>query len=272
MVIIKRSPSRNHSRTEVLAEIIYKRKRNGFINFPVILGAGASISSGASSMRNLVTSIAGKYNLRKFYAILDQLDDSSRVALLWEHLSTTTPSSGYGALVWLLKKGYFNLIFTTNHDTLLENSLSKSGLLYGQDYAVTIMGRDTEDAIIESLSGIGPRIKIIKLHGCISIRKCAFTPVEILEFQPKVENIMSEHLTHGAIIVGHGMRDMDLDKCFTKKTGTVWYVGPKRPKVGEPISNILGSIRSNMILGYSGMFDNFFNNLRDQIAALESTI
>lgn len=270
MITGRRVSSVVDSRIGDFSNLVYRRKRHEFRPFPIILGAGASLTSGASSMKEIVTRVAGRYDLRRFYSVLDQLDETSRVALLWDCLNVVTPSIGYTALVWLLRRGYFDVVFTTNHDTLLENSLAQNGLLYGQDFVVGIIGRDTEDAMVSLLRGVGPRIKVIKLHGCISIRKCAFTPKEIIEFQPAVERLISDHLVHGALIVGHSMRDVDLNRCFSRHSGNIWYVAPRRPGPTDPMSHILDSIPSTILSGSLATFDNFFSRVRDHIVALET--
>jgi hypothetical protein len=64
------------------------------------------------------------------------------------------------------------------------------------------------------------------------------------------------------MIVGHGMRDRDVNRCLKAKGGSIWYVGPQPPS-GE-IARFMKARKAehNFIAGDDGAFDAFFIRLR----------
>jgi hypothetical protein len=64
------------------------------------------------------------------------------------------------------------------------------------------------------------------------------------------------------LIVGHGMRDSDINRCLKIRGDSIWYVGPSAPS-GE-IAQFMKVRKSeqNFISGDDGTFDSFFIQLR----------
>ena len=121
-----------------------KSVKIGNPNFSILLGAGASISSGIQSGGQLVkrwkeevyNDLDGKSydcSLEDFYRFHkpDWYDEANPYSSLFEHrydlqrqrrifvekeVAGKTPSIGYAYLVKLMAAGYFNTVFTTNFD------------------------------------------------------------------------------------------------------------------------------------------------------------
>lgn len=145
---------------KALAESMTARKKCGLEPYVLFLGAGASISSGCSSMASIVDKVLKSYDSvqhskwqseveqaflvnpeygellrdklnkekqKRFYEIWDRLDSANRYSILVDHLRPNTPlTKGYLDLAYLIQKGYFRVALSTNLDNLLEKALHQS--------------------------------------------------------------------------------------------------------------------------------------------------
>jgi hypothetical protein len=264
------------SAIKVLAKLMRVRRESGESPYVLILGAGASLTSGASSFGQVIESVVNDYSRKdptamswddqvaEFYDILDGLSESERYVIIKEHIEGQRPSAGYHALAQLAKGGYFEVIFSTNYDTFVEDAFADAGLR-SRDFTVLINGQDTEEGIIRALSYPQPRIKLVKLHGDLGARNFAFTPEEIFQFSEKVESVLTDYLSRDVMICGHGMRDDDINRCLREKGGSLWYVNPSAPTASDFIWRAMRVRKGTAIEGEDGYFDNFFCALRDEL-------
>jgi len=273
---IKVGMERRHIKT--LADLMRQRKTAGEPPYVLFLGAGASIASGAPTTSEIVDDIVRTLGDRSpetmsagekvdaFHTILDGLSDAERYTVLRRYLSRAAPSAGYQHLAALVKAGYFDTLFTTNFDTFLEDSLADAGLRARRDFVVVIVGRDSEQLIqaaVGRLGREGPQIKIIKLHGDLSSRVFALTSSEVLEFSEQTRSFLKDYLSRDVVIVGHTMRDEDINRCVSKRGGTLWYVNPSSPSADDFMHRILSVREGGVITGEYGSFDRFFGELAD---------
>jgi hypothetical protein len=252
------------------------RKENAEPPYVLMLGAGASLTSGASSFGKVIESVVDGYGVKalsavswddkvaEFYDILDGFSESERYAIIKKHIEGQRPSAGYHALAQLAKEGYFDVIFSTNYDTFVEDAFADAGLR-SRDFMVLINGQDAEEGIIKALSYSQPRIKLVKLHGDLGARVFAFTPEEIFQFSEKIERVLTDYLSRDVIINGHGMRDDDINRCLRAKGGSLWYVNPSAPTASDFIGRAMRVRKGTTIEGEDGYFDHFFCALRDEL-------
>jgi NAD-dependent SIR2 family protein deacetylase len=258
-----------------LARYMADRKKQGESPYLLVLGAGVSLPSGARSGGQVVAGVVAAHGsetdvdgmtwdqkLEAFYAILDQRSRDERYALLKPYVEGTAPSAGYQALAELARAGYFEVILSTNYDTLLEDALAGAGLRRG-DMDVLINGVHDEDEIVRQLGRRVPAIKVVKLHGDLYHRLFAFTPEEIMQFSAKIERLLHELLRADLIVCGHSMRDLDVNRCLDRQGDAVWYVNPSAPSPMETIYQILRARPGHVVAGEMGTFDRFFAALRD---------
>jgi hypothetical protein len=261
---------------KVLANLMRVRKENAESPYVLILGAGASLTSGASSFGKVIESVVNDYSVKdssamswddkvaEFYDILDGRSESERYPIIKRHIEGQRPSEGYHALAQLAKAGYFDVIFSTNYDTFVEDAFADAGLR-ARDYTVLINGQDTEEGIIRALRYPQPRIKLVKLHGDLGARIFAFTPEEIFQFGEKIEGVLTDYLSRDVIISGHGMRDDDINRCLRGEGGALWYVNPSAPTASDFIGRAMRVRKGTTIEGEGGYFDNFFCALREKV-------
>jgi len=214
----------------------------------ILLGAGASKSSGCSLFIDIANKVKEKYNLKAdnnnhsiMKAFQDYLknvnDEYERYAMLHSYFEGKELSLGYYCLAELIYKGYFNgKVMTLNIDILLEQSFQSLGLLYPKDFTVLIPEYHKEEKIKKSLefkeSRIPPHIKIIKLHGDLYAPIFMLRPGETFESLPYIKSFLEQSLNNHVIIIGYSMSfsDFDIAKCFEKnREKNIWYVNQDKP-------------------------------------------
>ncbi len=223
----------------------------------LVLGTGVMLSDHIRDM--------GFQDTVTFYKNLDAHNAAYRFPVLSDMFKKLSPSRGYFALAKLIKAGYFDLILTTNFDTLLEDALVKAGVRTS-DFKVLINGETPEDQILHLVKQPTPRIKILKLHGDLNARVFAFTPQEVAEFSEKIEMVVKKYLAQNVVIVGHTLRDDDINRCLSSaRGGSIWYVNSAPPVQSALIRRALKRRKAVQILGPKGAFDTFFELLLDEI-------
>jgi hypothetical protein len=253
---------------KLLAELMRSRRESGEPPYILVLGSGPSVTLGSSSMKHVVKAVATTTDLEEFYETLDGLSSLERYVILKKHFAEAGISPGYRRLAELAKKGFFNIVFTTNLDPFLENSLrqySRQGEFNEPDFEVLICGEDALGGMgqMDTLEGRQPRVKIVKLHGDVHSRSFAFTPSEISLFSGDGERVLRRYLSRDLIIVGHGPRDYDINRAIEREGGSIWYVSQSPPAMDAPIYQAMRSrgTQTNVISGEFGLFDRFFDAL-----------
>ncbi len=261
------------SEIKTLADLMRKRRTTNQPPYVLLLGAGASLASGAPKIKQVIDDIVSTLGGRSpeamsdaekgdtFYKVLDRLSSAERYSILRKYLSQAAPSAGYRHLAALVKVGYFNTLLTTNFDTFLEDSLSDTGLR-ARDFVVAMVGADSERLIQDAIGETGPRIRIIKLHGDLSCA-FAFTPEEVTRFSAQTKSLLQDYLARDIVIVGHTMRDEEINRCVKTMGGTLWYVNPDQSLTDDFMLRVLSIRKGYVITGEYGYFDRFFGELAD---------
>ena len=263
---------------ETLAKLMQARKEEGEEPFVLVLGAGASLSSGSPGMDEIIARIQeasgrdrralSKEEIKtEFYRLLDNLTADERYHLFKDLFEKARPSVGYLKLAELAKESYFKYILTTNYDWLLEDAFREARMTVNRGYAVFVVEKDEESQILRQLRFPRPSVKVLKLHGDLSARIFKFTPKEIFEFPKKLEKTITDLLSRDFIIVGHSMRDPDLDRCIRREGGAIWYVNPESPS-DSYIRQTMEVRESWYINKQFGRFDDFFIKLHSFVLGI----
>ena len=246
--------------------------------YVLVLGAGASLSSGCSSGARVIADVVGQLSskdvadlsweekITEFYDLLDNLSATERYTILEPHIVGQIPSPGYRCLAQLIKAGYFDIILSTNFDVFLEDALSDVGLRK-RDFTVLISNRESEEQIVRALGFSKPRVKLVKLHGDLPARIFAFTPEEVFQFTSRIEQTLTDILNGDIIVVGHSLRDDDLNRCIRANDGALWYVNPTEPSVADFAGRAIlaRGTPDHIISGELGRFDDFFQALGEAL-------
>jgi mannose-6-phosphate isomerase-like protein (cupin superfamily)/NAD-dependent SIR2 family protein deacetylase len=258
-----------------LAQNIYLRKNN---NSPVLLlGAGCSVNSNCPSTKELISKLIEANNLSHLSPEENSLSDIEKELQksilnlnLKEYFSNSNPSYGYWALAELIKKGYFNLILTTNFDTCLEKILSK--VLNVDDFRVFIRGDIEDRRIIDLLDNNPyPKIKIIKLHGDYLSQNALVKPEAIWNFDDKLDDILKKEIEkRGILFIGSSLQEKAILRILPKSNKLPkisWYVS--HSALSKNDRNDLGGFENIIDGEKEGDFDKFLLQLSKEIIEKE---
>lgn len=251
--------------------------------YVLVLGEGASLGSVRASMAQVVGDIVMDVSspsmrflswgekLQRFFEIVHGLSATERYSLLKRYYEGLEPSVGYMSLARLIRAGYFDTVFTTNLDNMLEEALRRTHVPFA-DYRILVVEDEySVPVVFEALKHRTPRVKIVKLHGDINARKFVFTPKEIFALCNAYERPLAEYLRGDVILVGHEVRDEDVTLCFGRDGGSLWYVHQDKPSLDLVINRMprLARFAQQLICGDNGHFDRFFSLLGRELLGEE---
>ena len=219
-------------------------------NFSLFLGAGASVSSGIRSGGQLINDWKEEIKKEKGIESIDDYlkscswyDATNEYASLFENrfdlqrqrrifvekeVSEKTPSIGYAYLISLVNNGWFNTIFTTNFDDLINESFYR----FSKRRPVVC----AHDSSISAVTITSDRPKIIKLHGDYLFDNIKATLRETESLEANMQMKLREFAKNGGlIIVGYSGQDrsvMDILSVLVSqpdyfKNGVYWCIREK---------------------------------------------
>ena len=204
-------------------------------NFSVFLGAGASVTSGIRSGQALVNAWMDecvnmenehKYSREEYFSpslAPEWYDPSNAYSSLFEHrydlqrqrrifveheVAGKSPSFGYAYLVNLIENGFFNTIFTTNFDDLLNEAFYQ----FSTNRPIVC----AHDSSISGVSVTSDRPKIIKLHGDYLFDNIKTTLRETETLETNMRQKFQEFAKdYGLIVVGYSGQDRSIMDILT---------------------------------------------------------
>jgi NAD-dependent SIR2 family protein deacetylase len=251
-----------------LASLIRAKKADEQ-RFVVLLGAGASMSSGVKSTPQIMAELLGEHGKSiEGTSVPDRFDklwkgttDSSRALFLSAYLADCrkqTPSSGYNKLAQLIDRGYFNLVVTFNFDTLLETALGNIG--FKPEQVKPIIRGETQDEEMEKLvDARDPRVKIVKLHGSLrSSDHFLFSAEEMLRYPEPLALLFNKITRNDVLLCGYAFNDHCVLSTFAQQGGSVVCVDP----TGAPTNlRFFMTNRRSENWAIRMKFDDFFDEL-----------
>ncbi len=288
-----------HKERSIQDLIRYISTRTGNIpNYTLLLGAGCSVSSEIKSATALIHqwyedifrtqfkdedftlekakekfSSQSWYNKSKEYSSLFQKRydlPSQRRNFIESEVSNKIPSIGYSFLIRLIQENFFNTVFTTNFDDLLNEAFH----LYEHSTSVNDMLRPiicAHDSSINSISITSPRPKIIKLHGDYLFDDLKSTVRETESLQENMKNKLVEFCKEfGMIVVGYSGNDksiMDVLDILLKtdsylKHGLYWCVR-RGDTISEDLKRLLWKDRVYFVRidGFDELFAELYHGI-----------
>lgn len=262
--------------------------RNGEVpNFSLLLGSGASATSKVKTAmdmirewREMLFAESGcknrdgwlamqawhhhddEYSLL-FESVYDQ--PSQRRVYIEECLTDAHPNWGYVYLTSLLANRYFDVVFTTNFDDLINEAC----YLYSDGLRPIVAAHDS---VIQGVRVTSGRPKIIKMHGDFLYDNIKNTLAELETLEANTKRKLQQFAQeYGLIVIGYSGRDrsvMDtLDLLLRDdenyKQGVYWC-----KMVGDQMSDRLQSLlrRDRVYLVEIDGFDQFVAELHEETA------
>lgn len=199
-------------------------------NFSLLLGAGASVSSGIRSGGQLIhdwkeeilkeTSVS---NIDEYLKACNWFDPTNEYSSLFENrydlqrqrrifvekeVAEKSPSIGYAYLISLVNNGWFNTIFTTNFDDLINESFYR----FSKRRPIVC----AHDSSISAVTITSDRPKVIKLHGDYLFDNIKATLRETESLEQNMQMKFREFAKNGGlIIVGYSGQDRSVMDILT---------------------------------------------------------
>ena len=266
------------SAKDILFELRHKEKKisdlvrflsircNETPNYSLLMGAGCSITSGIKSGTQLIndwkkeiieyaddydTSITSDEYFEKqnwfdernpYSSLFEKRYDLQRQrrAFVENEVANKNPSIGYAYLVKLIENNYFNAIFTTNFDDLLNEAFYRFSNVRPVVCA--------HDSAITSITVTSKRPKIIKLHGDYLFEDIKSTLRETESLEGNMKNKFIEFSKdYGLIVVGYAGNDrsiMDILSFLLKKeeffkNGIYWCIRKGDENISDDLKKLL---------------------------------
>lgn len=233
-------------------------------NYTVLLGAGCSISSSVRSATELTKEWRGEickditeieeqrthlkqkcgewYDPnREYSSLFEKKYDLQRQRRMFveKEVSGKTPSLGYAYLTSLVHQNYFNTIFTTNFDDLVNEAF----YLYSDQRPIVC----AHDSSINSITVTSKRPKIIKLHGDYLFDDLKSTARETESLEQNMKAKFSEFAkNYGLIVVGYAGGDrsiMDVISTLLKNDeyfkGGIYWCLRSESEVSEDLRKLM---------------------------------
>lgn len=226
---------------------IDREHNNTYPNFSLLLGSGASVTSGVRSGGQLIKDWKEEIKKETNCPDIDEYlkgcnwyDPANEYSSLFENrfdlqrqrrifvekeVAEKSPSIGYAYLVSLVNNGWFNTIFTTNFDDLINESFYR----FSKRRPVVC----AHDSSISAVTITSDRPKIIKLHGdyLFDNIKATLRETESLEINMQMK-IREFAKNGGLIVIGYSGQDrsiMDILSVLVShpdyfKNGVYWCV------------------------------------------------
>ncbi len=257
-------------------------------NFTILVGAGASVSSGGGTSATVAKEVlrdAGRPQpdeddeglFRAFNEYLSTLKGRARYDDLRRYFDSLFPNIGYVYLAkivqWCFQHQTLHALLTTNFDYLIEVALAKwSDLLPGRDFNVHVLGH--ADEVLDTLKEDRRRLKIIKVYGDFYAKIMSFTPEETRELPESATSFLAAQIASPLLILGYSARDGLGRLLLADRTGApVWWVTRTSPlqksSASFPVEtaeflkarNGPANLDSRVFSGDHGDFDGFMQYL-----------
>lgn len=252
-----------------LIRYICTRDSNDTCNYALLLGAGASVTSGIRTGIDLINEwtlelyerysenpsdslqVAESYlsdnesswynPLNKYSTLFEKKFDlpSQRRRFVEQEVDGKLPSIGYAYLTSLCEKNYFNTIFTTNFDDLVNEAFYQFSNIRPIHCA--------HDSSVNSISLSSKRPKILKLHGDYLFDDIKSTLRETESLEQNTKDKFSESCKeYGLIVIGYSGNDrsvMDVLEFLSKQenyltNGIYWCLRPE-DQINQALKNLL---------------------------------
>lgn len=261
---------------------LIKRRNADAPNFALLIGAGASVSSGVKSTCKMVDewrqllykqSRANK-PIEQWLQEQDWYEDEEEYSILFEIaydrpaqrrnyiedcVKDARPSWGYIYLSNIISTNFFNVVLTPNFDDLLNEAC----FMYADCKPISC----AHDSAVSSIRVTSRRPKIIKLHGDFLYDNIKNTLGETESLEKNMRDKFRQFATeYGLVVVGYGGNDksiMDVLDLLVKEEGYfphgVYWCLRKGGEIGKKLARFLG--RENVYSVEIDGFDEFMAEL-----------
>jgi hypothetical protein len=234
------------------------------------LGAGCSVYDGVplnnDLLRQVLPASASSWGSAQFQ--FDQFCDtlgpgSTRLALLQPYMIRPLRiDSPYHGLVRLCQEGYVDLIFTFNIDNLLEQAFTAAGYREQRDYILIKVPETRSEVVRQQVTALGPRLRVIKLHGDLQWGFNYMTSAEIARFDERIAALVREYSQRVGVVCGYSFFHLNVLNSFSHQGGPLFYVNRSFPDTPMVLSLMATRSQSPLFIDEAlGCFEHFIPQL-----------
>ncbi|QBD79926.1 TIR domain-containing protein [Ktedonosporobacter rubrisoli] len=170
-----------------------------------------------------------------------------------------------GCLAELVKEGYFELIISTNIDTLLEDAFRRAKMRGAFDYRVFNVGSERGDPTQYTTR---PRYcTLLKLFGDLISQRYTLITSEFDQGKDReLKGYLENALAGDVLVVGYDpLWDEPLGYAFPASGGDIAFVGEELPAVGSNMARVVEKRQGRYLVGAEGSYANFMRELHRQL-------
>ena len=204
-------------------------------------------------------------NLDKFrecyYVLKTRFTERERHNILVGALATLMYREEDKLLAELVRAGFFEVIITTNIDTLLEDACSSCGLRELDDYRVL-----TDVAEIAKFEQNKPRYSsIIKVFGGLETKHYSMTGEALnLQAEDRLQQPLVSILAREVLVVGYDpVWDHEIEPAFPTNGGTVWHINETELLTNTHLATIFNRRNGHFFQNEQGSYSSFLSALYD---------
>lgn len=191
-------------------------------NTAIFCGAGISYNSGLPLASDLVKKILEVIDIKEkdasiilnsnipFEFFIETIRNEVSVDEILEIFSKGEPNTNHELIAELANAGFIKTVLTTNFDLLIEKALSSKGLQKGTHFEVFSTEKE-----FGKINWNDNKIKIIKLHGCISNKSemaitlnAVASKTVCVNKNNIIKNFFSHDVNPNVIIIGYSCSDL----------------------------------------------------------------
>ena len=242
-------------RLELLANVLYSRKQEQ--SYILLLGSGLSLTQG-------LLDVTDCKDWNDFYKQINE-SRAKQIIKLKEHFATLQLQKGYCCIAELVRKGYFQAVFTVNTDSLLLNAL----LPKPSNVDVVVSSDEMKENIAKYQ--YPQEIIVCLLHGNIDDNNCKLTFSEIVDLRPTLESLLVEpYLKKNLLLINFtGLGDCDLLHVIPTKGEDIWWISSEQNRMALEYLPPERCKKDKEIVGDFAQFNAFFRTLLEVIEKQE---
>jgi hypothetical protein len=164
----------------------------------------------------------------------------------------------------LAKRGFFNMLVTTNITTMLEEAFTKTGMREQRDVTIFTGTSGTATNFLSEATGRRSLFTFVKALGDL-------VPDVHSKSAKNLDKLMDDIRDWNVLLVGlDPVWDQHLMQKLFPRNGIVWYVNEEQPSENTFLARHLFKCKAECILGREGQYELFFHTLSDLIGDSDS--
>jgi SIR2-like domain len=213
------------------------------------------------SQLHMLKTLSSLDKFKACYTILKQLSEGGIYTILTDALVQVRYREEDELLAGLIKAHFFDVIITTNIDTLLEDACEALwNMRSPNDYQVIRCGIEKSEEIERGKPTYG---QVIKLFGDLnSLTYKAGNNEFVLDADQTLEKILQAKLSEEVLVIGYDpIWDQPVERAFQETGKRVWYVNEEVLSPDTYLAQVLAQRGGGDLAEDQGRYDNFVKEL-----------